>query len=59
MDDIRFFRQMYIKHRARRKWVVIKCAVKILGLQQRAVVTANHPLRKLVRGEFKDEEWVV
>jgi ankyrin repeat protein len=36
----------------RRRWVVIKCFVKFLGLQQRAVVTANHPLRKLARGEF-------
>ena len=41
---------------ARRRWAVIKCAVKFLGLQQRAVVTANHPLRKLARGEFNVEE---
>ena len=38
----------------RGKWVFIRCAVKFLGLQQRAVVTANHPLRKQARGEFKD-----
>ena len=37
----------------RGKWVFIRCSVKFLGLQQRAVVTANHPLRKLARGEFK------
>ena len=41
---------------SRRKWLVVRCSVKFLGLQQRAVVTANHPLRKLARGEFKDEE---
>ena len=44
---------------ARRKWAVIRCLTKFLSLHQRAVVTANHPLRKLARGEFKDEEWVV
>jgi hypothetical protein len=38
----------------RGKWVFIRCAVKFLGLHQRAVVTANHPLRKQARGEFKD-----
>jgi hypothetical protein len=40
---------------ARRKWLVVRCAVKFLGLHQRAVVSANHPLRKLERGEFKEE----
>ena len=40
----------------RGKWVFIRCSVKLLGLHQRAVVTANHPLRKLERGEFKEEE---
>lgn len=39
----------------RRKWTPIRCAVKFLGLHQRAVVSANHPLRKLERGEFKEE----
>jgi hypothetical protein len=39
----------------RRKWLPIRCAVKFLGLHSRAVVTANHPLRKLERGEFKEE----
>jgi len=41
---------------SRRKWLAVRCSVKLLGLHQRAVVTANHPLRKLARGEFKDEE---
>jgi hypothetical protein len=36
----------------RRKWLVMKCSVKFLSLHQRAVITANHPLRKLERGEF-------
>lgn len=36
-------------------WSLIKCAVKLLGLHQRAVVTANHPLRKFERGEFQDD----
>lgn len=40
----------------RKKWVPIRCCVKLLGLHQRAVVTANHPLRKLERGEFKEED---
>jgi ankyrin repeat protein len=40
---------------SRRKWLVVRCSVKLLGLQQRAVVTANHPLRKLERGEFKED----
>ena len=31
-------------------------ATVLLGLHQRAAVTANHPLRKLERGEFGDEE---
>ena len=38
------------------KWVLMRCSVKLLGLHKRAVVTANHPLRKLARGEFKEEE---
>ena len=40
---------------AKRRWVTIKCLVSILGLHSRAVVTANHPLRKLERGEFITE----
>jgi len=35
------------------KWLRVKCSVKLLALHQRAVVTANHPLRMLERGEFK------
>lgn len=37
-------------------WSLVKCAVKMLSLHQRAVVTANHPLRKLERGEFNEDE---
>ncbi len=48
--------QEYRKFLITHKWLLIKCAVKLLSLHQRAVVTANHPLRKLERGEFKDEE---
>ena len=39
---------------SRRKWLMVKCAVKFLSLHQRAVVTANHPLRKKARGEFNE-----
>lgn len=31
-------------------------ATVLLGLHKRAVITANHPLRKLERGEFKEDE---
>jgi hypothetical protein len=37
-------------------WSLVKCATKLLSLHQRAVVSANHPLRKLERGEFKEDE---
>ena len=40
---------------AKRRWVTIKCLVLILGLHSRAVITANHPLRKLERDEFITE----
>lgn len=46
------YRKFLITH----KWLLIRCAVKFLGLHSRAVVSANHPLRKLERGEFKDED---
>ncbi len=36
----------------RTKWILIKCAMKLLSLHKRAVITANHPLRKFERGEF-------
>ena len=49
-----YFR-VYRKFLNTRRWLLIRCAVKLLSLHQRAVVTANHPLRKLERGEFKDE----
>jgi len=42
------YRKFLITH----KWSLIKCAVKLLALHQRAIITANHPLRMLERGEF-------
>jgi len=36
----------------RGKWSIVKSCVKLLSLHARAVVTANHPLRKLARSEF-------
>lgn len=36
----------------RRRMVTLLCVAKLLSLHQRAVVTANHPLRKLSRNEF-------
>jgi len=51
---IRFHRMdSMIKEYVRTKWAVIRSCVKLLSLHHRAVVTANHPLRKLERGEFK------
>jgi hypothetical protein len=35
------------------RWNAIKMSVKLLGLQARAVVTANHPSRKRSRNEFE------
>jgi len=46
----------FIKVLAKRRWVVVKCIVLILGIHKRAVVTANHPLRKLERGEFNKSD---
>jgi hypothetical protein len=37
------------------RWMTIKCLVLILGLHSKAVITANHPLRKLSRNEFQLE----
>ena len=48
-------RHLFVKHVAHRKWVLLRAVMKLLSLHHRAVVTANHPLRKLVRGEFNDE----
>ncbi len=36
-------------------WSLIKCATRLLSLHKQAVVTANHPLRKLERGEFETQ----
>ncbi len=33
-------------------WIIIKCAVRLLSLHHRAVITANHPDAKFLRGEF-------
>jgi len=35
----------YIKRSARQRWMIVRMAVVFLGLQARAVVTANHPSR--------------
>ncbi len=35
------------------KWIIIKCIIKFLSLHQRAVISANHPLKKLKRNEFE------
>ena len=37
----------------KRRWNVIRAVVLVLAMQTRAVVTANHPARKLTRGEFE------
>jgi len=34
------------------KWTIIKCIVRFLSLHHRAIITSNHPERKLLRGEF-------
>ena len=46
----------FIKVLAKRRWVVVKCIVLALGIHKRAVVTANHPLRLLERGEFNNSD---
>jgi len=38
------------------RWKLLFACVKLLSLHKRATVTANHPLRKLERGEFEEEE---
>ena len=35
----------YIRRSVRQRWMIIRVAVVFLGLQARAVVTANHPSR--------------
>jgi hypothetical protein len=49
---LRYFRKVL----AKRRWVIIKCIVLALGIHKRAVVSANHPLRLLERGEFEEKE---
>ena len=49
---LRYFRKLL----AKRRWVVVKCIVLALGIHKRAVVTANHPLRLLERGEFEKSD---
>ena len=46
----------FIKVLAKRRWVTIKCATLILSLHKRAVITANHPLRLLERGDFNKSD---
>ena len=41
---------------AKRRWKIVYCVIKFLSLQQRAVITANHPLRKRNRGEFEESD---
>ena len=33
-------------------WLILKCAVRLLWINHRAIISANHPQRKLFRGEF-------
>jgi hypothetical protein len=49
-------RDCFRKLLAKRRWVVVKCIVLALGIHKRAVVTANHPLRLLERGEFNNSD---
>lgn len=38
---------------ARRRWAVLRAAARLLAVQKRAAVSANHPSRKRDRGEFE------
>ena len=38
---------------ARRRWVALRAAVRLLAVHKRAAVSANHPSRKRDRGEFE------
>ncbi len=40
----------------RGRWTVLKCLVRLLTLHKQAVISANHPMRKLTRGEFSVRE---
>lgn len=35
-------------------WLILKCAVRLLHIHKLAVISANHPYRKLFRGEFDE-----
>jgi hypothetical protein len=48
-------RRMTTRVVTRRRWGLIKVSTKLLGLQTRAVITANHPCRKRDRKEFEIE----
>lgn len=41
------------KEVTRRRWSILHASARLLGLQSRAVVTANHPSRKRSRNEFE------
>jgi ankyrin repeat protein len=45
-----------LKYWCQRKWVIIRSAVKLLSLHQRAVITANHPNRLKQLGYFNVKE---
>jgi hypothetical protein len=51
MNDTPMF-QEYHKYMLTKNWAIIKVVVKVLTLHKNAVISANHPLRKLTRGEF-------
>ena len=40
------------KLNARKRWTILKCAVKILAIHKQAVITANHPNRLKLLGAF-------
>ena len=42
----------FLFYRKNSSWTTVKCAVLFLSLHHRAIVSANHPLQKLLRGEF-------
>jgi len=47
-------RQSARRARVRRRWAIVKAAVKLLASHARAVVSANHPSRLRDRGVFDD-----
>lgn len=42
-----------IEFKNRKRWTIIRSVMKLLSLHQRAVVSANHPNAKMLRGEFE------